>query len=239
MKEHRFVSIWIRTFHSLRSRGPKRTAQSILIGLEEYWYAIKHGGGILAEVKLAGLDIESENQPRGVDYAPTRSRCFRKLMENLDFSDNSVFVDLGSGKGRVLCMASKFPFKRVVGVEFSHYLCEEARRYVSMFREKMKIGADTDIEIVESDVVDYEINDDENVFYLFHPFDATVLGRVLSNLSISLEKKPREMWLIYQNPRDHRIIEAQSNFVLSKRFVYGASEYNVYRGVGEQKAVRP
>ena len=30
-----------------------------------------------------------------------------------------VFLDLGAGKGRALLLASQFPFKRIVGVEFS------------------------------------------------------------------------------------------------------------------------
>jgi hypothetical protein len=36
--------------------------------------------------------------------------------ESLDFRD-LVFIDLGSGKGRTLLMASDYPFRRIVGVE--------------------------------------------------------------------------------------------------------------------------
>jgi hypothetical protein len=44
-----------------------------------------------------------------------------------------TFVDYGSGKGRVIILATEFPFSRIVGVEFSldlHKLAEEnIRRY--------------------------------------------------------------------------------------------------------------
>ena len=49
-------------------------------------------------------------------------------------------------------------------------------------------------------LVHYEIKDDENVFFIFHPFDSIVLGRVLENIEKSLEKKPRDIWLLYHAP---------------------------------------
>ena len=55
-------------------------------------------------------------------YQPTESALFHEMLEalreqiHLDFHD-FVFVDLGSGKGRTLLMASEYPFRRIVGVE--------------------------------------------------------------------------------------------------------------------------
>jgi hypothetical protein len=46
-----------------------------------------------------------------------------------------VFVDFGSGLGKVLLLASVYPFRSVIGVEFSPELhrlaCENIRRYAS------------------------------------------------------------------------------------------------------------
>src|SRR5271167_4480579 len=55
-------------------------------------------------------------------YQPTESTLFHQMIEALhqethsDFCD-FVFLDLGSGKGRTLLMASDYPFRRIVGVE--------------------------------------------------------------------------------------------------------------------------
>src|ERR1700683_3774920 len=55
-------------------------------------------------------------------YQPTEPDLFREMLETFsqqscfDFRD-FVFVDLGSGKGRTLLMASDYPFRRIVGVE--------------------------------------------------------------------------------------------------------------------------
>ena len=51
-------------------------------------------------------------------YQPTDAALFQEMMASLpiDFSE-FTFMDLGSGKGRTLLMASEYPFRRIVGVE--------------------------------------------------------------------------------------------------------------------------
>jgi len=50
-----------------------------------------------------------------------------------DFHD-FIFIDLGSGKGRTLLMASDYPFRRIVGVELLlalHQIAQENLEQVS------------------------------------------------------------------------------------------------------------
>jgi hypothetical protein len=51
-------------------------------------------------------------------YQPTEPAIFRKMMAilKIDFREFS-FIDIGSGKGRVLLMASDYPFRRILGIE--------------------------------------------------------------------------------------------------------------------------
>ena len=55
-------------------------------------------------------------------YQPTDAALFHEMIEavrgqsDADFHE-FVFIDLGSGKGRTLLMASDYPFRRIVGVE--------------------------------------------------------------------------------------------------------------------------
>src|SRR5579864_7137056 len=42
-----------------------------------------------------------------------------------------TFIDLGSGKGRVLLMASDYPFKRIIGVEFMLELHRVAQKNIA------------------------------------------------------------------------------------------------------------
>jgi len=183
---------------NIRKRGVRITADVVLSELGSRWFDMRFGTNTARWVQLDDLQINSENKSRGVHYEPSRPRPFKKLMDNLDFPSDSVLVDFGSGKGRVLLMASEYCFKRIVGVEFSHELCQEAKKNIAIY--KKKVDFDMDIEVHESDVVHYAIKDDENIFFIFQPFDSIVLGRVLENIEKSLAKEPRDIWLLYHAP---------------------------------------
>ena len=61
-------------------------------------------------------------------YAPVRVANAHAALRDLPINDFSqyTFVDVGSGKGRMLFVAAEYPFRRVVGVEFSNQLHVEA-----------------------------------------------------------------------------------------------------------------
>src|SRR5260370_25323208 len=51
-------------------------------------------------------------------YQPTEPALFQEMMPSLPIAfEQFTFIDLGSGKGRTLLMASEYPFKRIVGAE--------------------------------------------------------------------------------------------------------------------------
>ena len=51
-------------------------------------------------------------------YQPIEAEIFREMMNRLaiDFS-RLTFIDIGSGKGRALLLASEYPFRRIIGIE--------------------------------------------------------------------------------------------------------------------------
>jgi cyclopropane fatty-acyl-phospholipid synthase-like methyltransferase len=51
--------------------------------------------------------------------ASTDYRSFRRVMRHIGVREQDVFLDYGSGLGRVLLMAAQYPFRRVLGVELS------------------------------------------------------------------------------------------------------------------------
>jgi SAM-dependent methyltransferase len=147
-------------------------------------------------------------------------------MDTLDFPSESVFVDLGSGKGKTLLMAAGYGFKRVVGVEFSPELCEIAKSNWSIYRQ----GSETDpaFEIVNTDVVDYAVKDDENVFFMFHPFDDVVMDKVIQNVEASHERAPRKIWIIYYNPVFQDLLEGRGTFRRVSRTGQRGGSFAVY-----------
>ena len=119
-----------------------------------------------------------------------------------------------------------YGFKRVIGVEFSHELCEITRRNIAHVQQKK--NSSLPIWIIESDAAKYVVQNEENVFYFFRPFDERTMERVLDNLIFSFQQKPRPLWLIFNNYVYHELFARQKLFVLHHELVYGGVKYVVF-----------
>jgi SAM-dependent methyltransferase len=116
-----------------------------------------------------------------------------------------TFIDMGSGKGRVLFVASEYPFRKVIGVEFSKDLHEEAVANLKRYNYSGRRCAD--IEPVLADAREYEFPDGNLVIYLFNPFGPEVMGRMLANLERSLERHPRHAIVVMLWPDHSDVVE--------------------------------
>lgn len=116
-----------------------------------------------------------------------------------------TFIDLGSGKGRALLVASRFPFKRIIGVEFIPQLHEAAVANIRRFSAPWQ--SCSNIESIHSDATEFAYPSGPLVLYLFNPFLAPVLKKCLKHLARLLTEEPREVYLIYANPSFERLVE--------------------------------
>jgi SAM-dependent methyltransferase len=139
-------------------------------------------------------------------HQPTKARPLRRLLESLNLPLSRGFVDLGSGKGRALLVAAQHGFRDITGVEFSGRLCDCARRNAARFAQTQ--GLPARIEVVCGDAGAYAFRPDQEVLFLYNPFDEVVLGRVLANLRRSLAEAPRTFWLLYANPVHGKTVES-------------------------------
>jgi len=132
-------------------------------------------------------------------YQPTEPTLFREMIEGLGMDyEGYTFIDLGSGKGRTLLMASEYPFRRVIGVELLPELHRVAEENVRKFQSATRrCGA---VESVRGDAVEFVFPLEPMVVYLFNPLPEAGLKRVVENLARSLTAAPREAWVVYHNP---------------------------------------
>ncbi len=138
-------------------------------------------------------------------YQPTDAALFKEMMARLpiDFSE-FTFVDLGSGKGRTLLMASEYPFRRIVGVEILPELHEVAQENLSRYKnESQKCRV---LDAICGDAIDFAFPLEPLVLFLFNPLSASGLRRVLSNLDKSLNAYPRAVYLLYHNPLQEHVL---------------------------------
>lgn len=143
---------------------------------------------------------DRHNEPTdGNPYASLTSDRIRELIGAAPLvSGETVFVDLGSGKGRVLLVAQEFPFKRIVGVEWSSELTAIARSNISLASGS---GTPDDrFELLQMDAGAYEFPIAPLVLFLFNPFGEATMARVVASLTRTLAAHPRAVFVIYANP---------------------------------------
>ena len=157
-------------------------------------------------------------------YFATEPWLFQQIMQALpiDFSQ-FTFVDLGSGKGRVLLMASSYPFQRIVGVEFLPELHRAAQKNITSYSNDRQRCCK--VEALCMDARDFQFPPGPLVVYLFNPFSKSTFAQVLDNLRRSVEQAPRPVYIAYRFTEFESLL-GQATW-LEK--VAGAEQWAVYR----------
>jgi hypothetical protein len=141
-------------------------------------------------------------------YQPTEPAAFHQMMGALGiaFAD-FTFIDIGSGKGRVLLMASNYPFGQVVGVELLPALHHIAEGNITKLATTNRRCAN--VTSICQNAVDFAFPEAPLVVYLFNPLGEVNLLKVTVNLNQSLKKNPRPAYVLYHNPLlEHVLIDA-------------------------------
>ncbi len=129
-------------------------------------------------------------------YEATDWISFKSVLKRLDIKSTDTFLDLGSGKGRALLIASEFPFRKIIGVEISKELCDLARKNVERYLQRKKAQCGH-IEIVNANAFTYRVPSEVSVLYLADPFPGKTLDRVLNNLVGLVKIDLRRVLVIY------------------------------------------
>ncbi len=132
----------------------------------------------------------------GVRYEGCDSTALDEVLNELPIHyEHFTFVDLGSGKGKAILVASRYPFRKIVGVEYSEQLNEIARNNVSQFPEAEKRCKE--IDIVCADAAKFPIPLNQLVIFLYNPFGINVMKEVVKNVSTSFQQNPRRIIVLY------------------------------------------
>ena len=210
---------------SIRHRGVGRTASVALNYLDNWLFDFRLGTDTAPVIELSRLEIDSDNKTFGHEYRATKARPLRKLIAVVPNLSGKTFVDFGCGKGKAVLVAAEFPFKRLVGLDFSADLCRVARENF----EKVRGAHDAErVEFITTDVVDYQYRDDEDVFYFYNPFGPDVIEAVLQRLEQSLARHPRPVWILYFAPQYREVFDTCEFLTLEAYFVLGGADHLVY-----------
>jgi SAM-dependent methyltransferase len=149
---------------------------------------------------FGGYQLESEGIVNRDDhgYSPESYLDFHRAMRWLSLDERrGVFLDCGSGKGRIVLAAACHPFRRAIGVEISPVLNRIAQQNLESSRPRLRCR---EVEFVTVDAAAYEFPDDVTCVFIYNPFRGAVLTAVIENLRRSLVRAPRALSLIASTP---------------------------------------
>jgi SAM-dependent methyltransferase len=124
--------------------------------------------------------------------------------------DEFTFVDLGAGMGRAVLLASEYPFREAVGVELHPTLARMARKNAAIWRAAGRPLAP--MRMICADAVDFRFPDGPCIAFLFNPFGAPVLRRLLSKLARNFAGRASELDILYVNNEHESVLERQAGF---------------------------
>jgi SAM-dependent methyltransferase len=168
-----------------------------------------YGTDTAGSITVENLQIESANKRHGSPYEPMPIRTFKKLLKIVKVRhDDYVFLDIGSGKGRTLLLASNYSFKKVIGVEYALDLHLAALKNIDQYRSHRQRCFN--VESVHIDAAEFEIPLEPTICFFFNPFDEKIMRTVLTKFKKSIERHPRDVRFISYIPRHVHLFDELS-----------------------------
>lgn len=119
---------------------------------------------------------------------------FRIFSEIYSLTQSCDFIDIGCGKGRAVFVAEYCGYSHLAGIELDAGLLTEAEENSKRYPFKRNTSS---ITFLYANALDYIYANKPTVYFLFNPFNESVLEKVLDRIS---EQSSSETWFIYMNP---------------------------------------
>jgi SAM-dependent methyltransferase len=120
------------------------------------------------------------------------------------------FVDVGTGKGRPLLLASELPFRKVIGVELCEELARIAQNNTARWSRVAKPKAK--IRVVLGDAAKFQWPRNPLLVYLYNPFACSLVAQIAESLAAAAASGSGLVDLLYVNPTCADILSKQGLF---------------------------
>jgi SAM-dependent methyltransferase len=174
--------------------------------------------GVRTSGLIAGRNLKSgnRNDRYATAYYGVAPSVFKEMLARWRRSkpagalDEFTFVDAGAGMGRAMLLAAEFPFRAVIGVELNPTLARIGRRNMALWRATGRALAP--MRMMCRDAADFKLPEGPCVAFLFNPFGAPVLRRLLKNWSMSFAGREGKLDILYVNNEQEKVLERQAGF---------------------------
>jgi predicted RNA methylase len=208
-------------FEFLKTRG--LLIRSALTRAEGRWFDSTRHVDTAGYIALDQLTLTGSSQS-GNDYLAVRPSVARQAIARLPEPnyEEYTFVDLGSGKGRMLLVAAEYPFRKIQGVEFAVQLHRAAEHNIARYRHRRQRCRD--IQSLNVDAAEYKFPDGNLVLYLYNPFGLEVTKKVFANLEKAIAHTPRDVAVIMVNPEFASVADSMPFL----RLYYETRRFRIY-----------
>jgi SAM-dependent methyltransferase len=174
--------------------------------------------GVRTSGLVAGRHLKSGHlhDRHATAYYGVAPSVFRALLRRWQRSrpgwalEEVSFIDVGAGMGRAILLAAELPFRQVVGVELNPTLVRIARKNLATWRASGRVRAQ--MRVVCRDAVEFRLPDGPCLAFLFNPFGAPVMRRLLTAWKKSLAERAAQLDILYVNNEQERELEQQAGF---------------------------
>jgi SAM-dependent methyltransferase len=189
----------------------------------------KYGLDTSGFIPLSALDVTAESWVFGGAYQAVGADVdFGSVLANLALPyEQFTFIDLGSGKGRAVLLASTLPFRKVVGVEFSQALHQVAEENLRRWPEGARKCRQIVLECM--DAREYRLPDESFVLFLYNPFGPPIMEQVIANVRAAHARSPGRIVVLYFTPK-HAALWDRVEFLTKAQTGPGYSIYDTGRG---------
>lgn len=158
-----------------------------------------------------------------VEHTPFSFSAADKVFSQIAaLEDNLAFFDFGCGKGTALLYAHMYGVTKLGGVELVKKVYDSAENNLR------ELGIEADI--INDNAMECDI-DEYNCFFFYNPFRGKTFEQVIERIEESYQRFPRNIYLIYGNPFEHKTVLKNGVFVLYKQILVDLYDpvLNVYK----------
>jgi hypothetical protein len=185
-------------------------------GYTQHPFDLEHGVKTSGLIPGRHLKSGHRNDRHATAYFGVAPSVFRSLVHRWQRTrpaapiEEFTFADVGAGMGRAMLLAAEMRFRRVIGIELNPTLARTARKNLALWRVAGRVHAPT--RLFGGDACGFAFPPRPSLVFLFNPFGATALRRLLANLSTRFADSEGALDLLYVNNEQEGVLECASGF---------------------------
>jgi predicted RNA methylase len=137
-------------------------------------------------------------------YDPISYPALEYIRKRVGFLAGEVFVDIGCGRGRAVCVFSRVAeVARCVGIEYHAGHAQIASQNAKKVRSRI-----ASIDVIDGDASAQDY-DGTTFIFMYNPFGEITMRKTMKCVEESLRRAPRSLRILYVNPRYETVLEEQ------------------------------